>query len=100
MAQVQVMASGTAAVTAKQPFETNGYSGVIVSADNLATTEEVDIFVNVGGTWKTLVDASGTAVKLTATITFQNLQPGPCYAVVKDATAGSCGVFVDYLTEG
>lgn len=100
MPQVQLIASQTAAVTAKAPFNSAGYESVTVSADNLATTEEVDIFVNAGGTWKTAVDATGTAYKLTASITFQTLVAGPIYAATKDVTAGACGVFVDYNVEG
>lgn len=94
-----VIPSATGAVTAKTPFETQGYSTVIVSANLLAGAEEVDFFIDAGGTWVALPDAAltGTA-KLTATITAIELAAGPRYAVTKDATAGACGVFVTYGT--
>jgi hypothetical protein len=95
MPQVQIIASQTAAVTAKASVETGAYGTVTFSADNLAGAEEVDLFVNVGGTWKTLVDADGAAVTLTVNKTFATVEGGPTYAAVKDATAGACGVFVD-----
>lgn len=100
MPQIQVIASQTAAVTAKATVESGSYQTITISADNLAGVETADIFVNVGGTWKTLVDATGTAVKLTASITFQCLEGGPTYGVTKTATAGSCGVFADLHPAG
>jgi hypothetical protein len=95
MAQIQVIPSQTAAVTTKAPIETGGYAAVVISANLLAGAEEVDIFFNSGGTWMTAADATGTAIKLTASITSQVLEGGPTYAVVKDATVGACGVFAD-----
>jgi hypothetical protein len=95
MAQITVIAPTADAVTAKQAFETNGYDRVFVSANLLAGAEEVDLFMDVGGTWVVVPDAAMTgAAKLTATITGLELAAGPRYAVVKDATAGACGVYV------
>jgi hypothetical protein len=95
MSQSRVIFPATTdAVTAKQPFETAGYQAVTVAADVLAGAEEADLFVSVNGTWKTLVDLTGTAVKLTATITMVTLEGGPLYAVTKDSTASACTVVV------
>jgi hypothetical protein len=94
-AQLTVIAPQTAAVTTKAPFETNGYDRVFVSANLLAGAEEIDLFMDAGGTWVAVPDVAmtGTA-KLTATITGLELAAGPRYAAIKDATAGACGVFV------
>jgi hypothetical protein len=92
MPQVTLIPAQTAAVTAKAAFDSAGYDEVTIAADVLATTEEADLFVEVNGTWKTLVDLTGTAVKLTASITMVNLAGGPRYGVIKDATASACAV--------
>lgn len=83
----------------QRPFETNGYSFVVVSASNLAGAEEADIFIESGGAFVPLPDAAltGTA-KLTATITALELLAGPRYAVTKDATVGACSVSVTFGT--
>jgi hypothetical protein len=95
MSQAQlIFVPTTDAVTAKQPFETAGYQAVIVAADKLAGAEEVDLFIDANGTWLTLADSSGTAIKLTATITSLALEGGPRYACTKDATATATGVVV------
>jgi hypothetical protein len=95
MAQLTIIAPTTAAVTAKQAFETNGYDRVFVSWSLGAGAEEADLFMDVGGSWVAVPDVAmtGTA-KLTATITGLELAAGPRYAVVKDATAGACGIYV------
>jgi hypothetical protein len=94
MAQTTVIKPATAAVTTKAIIRTNGRP-VTVSADNLATTEECDLWIMAGATWKAVTDTSGTAQKLTASIPALVLEAGPTYAVTKDATAGACGVYVD-----
>lgn len=99
MAQVTAIARTTSAVAytdaASKPFDSSKYSSVVVSADNLATTEEVDIYALSGGTWKAVVNVSGTAQKLTASIPHLKLESGPLYKCAKDATAGACGVYFD-----
>jgi hypothetical protein len=99
MATITVISPVTDAVSAKTAFETNGYERAFLSANLLAGAEEVDIFIDAGGTWVPLPDAAmtGTA-KLTATITALELAAGPRYAVTKDATVGACGVFVTVAT--
>jgi len=74
-------------------FDAALYSSVTISADNLAGVEEVDIYEAAGNTWKIATDGTGTAYKLTATVTSWNLIGGKTYAVSKDATAGACGVY-------
>ena len=85
----------TAAQATTQGFETNGYERIMVCADNLAGAEEVDLFIEAGGTFVALPDAAmtGTA-KLTATITALALDAGYRYGVRKDSTVGACGVYV------
>ncbi len=95
MAQITLIAPTTAAVVAKVPLDATGYAAVILSANLLAGAEEVDIFFNSGGTWMTAADSTGTAIKLTATITSQVLEGGPMYGVLKDATVGACAVVAD-----
>lgn len=98
MPQLTLIAPATAAVTTEVGFETNGYANVTLSASGLATTEEVDIKINSGGTWKNHADGSGVIV-LTATKPSVTLPAGPRYGVLKDATAGNCGVYVDLSAE-
>lgn len=86
----------TAAVTAKAPVDARAYSAVTLSADNLAGAEEVDIFIWVNGGWETYTASDGAAIKLTATIPLRRLDGGARYGVVKDTTAGACGVFAEY----
>jgi hypothetical protein len=88
-----VIVATTDAVSTKQSFETQGYPSVIICADNLDGSEEVDLFMLVGDEWKTVVDETGTAKKLTASITMLVLIGGPVYAATKDATAGATGVY-------
>lgn len=90
-----------AAVAAGSEFEidasheTTGLPITIV-ANNLAGAEEVDLYISVdsGTTWITLVDSVGNAVKLTATVPMRTLYAPALYGVLKDATAGACGVYV------
>jgi hypothetical protein len=94
MPQIQVMASGTAEVTAKQPVDASAYDAVILSANNLAGAETVSVFQNSGGTWIAVTEG-GSPVTLTASAPSVALEGGPLYAVTKSATVGSCGVFAD-----
>lgn len=92
--KTDVISAQTAAVAAKQPFSGEGASTLLVTADLLAGAEEVDLFVESNGTWLTLVDSTGTAVKLTATMPMVVLEGGWRYAATKDTTVGACGVYV------
>lgn len=69
------------------------YEFGILSCD-LAGSEEVDIVVNVGGTWKLATDVSGTAQKLTASIPSLKLEGGICYGVLKDQTVADTVVYL------
>ena len=86
----------TAAVTTQTQIPACNQS-VFVHADNLATTETVPILFRSGATWKALTDSAGNVQKLTATIPVLTLVGGLVYAVTKDATAGSCGVYYDMV---
>ncbi len=95
-ASIQVIAPTTGAVSESSAtmFDASRYESIIVGANALAGAEEVDIFAEVNGTLKPANDASGTARKLTATVTFLELSGGLAYAFAKDATTAACGVFV------
>lgn len=84
----------TAAVVTQVTLATKGHYGVVIAADNLAGAEEVDIYVRVNNSWILYTDeATGTAIKLTATSAHKTVRGGPEYGILKDATAGACGVF-------
>lgn len=100
MAQIPVTPAGTGALGSIGPpivttyrADLSQYEWGILSCD-LATTEEVDIVVLVGGSWKLATDVSGTAQKLTASIPSLKLEGGICYGVLKDATAASVSVWL------
>jgi hypothetical protein len=92
MQQVTVVVPGTGA--ANGTFDAGGYEYIIVAADGLATTEEVDIENLAGSTFKITTNESGTAQKLTSSISSLRLTGGTVYKFSKDATAASCGVYV------
>lgn len=99
MAQVTVIAATTSAVVTQVPVQSDKFPHITLSASNLAGAEEVDIYVRSDTAWVVVADpATGNAVKLTATIPAVSLRGGPLYGVLKDATAGSCSVNVDYGT--
>lgn len=85
-----VKAVGAAGTTT---VNTAGYDKVTLSSDVLADAEEVDIYVAAGGTFVVAANESGTAYKLTATVTALQLVGGPIYSVAKDETASACGVY-------
>jgi hypothetical protein len=97
MAQITVIAPTTAAVASSASVKINsgGYARIIVSADVLANSEEVDVYTVAGGTAKLATDITGTAQSLTASKNQLEFSAGPTYIFAKDATAGSCGVYVD-----
>ena len=95
MAQIPVTVAGTDAIVTQQRADLSAYEFGILSCD-LATTEEVDIYVSVGGAWKLATDVSGTAQKLTASIPSLKLEGGICYGVLKDATAASVSVWLSF----
>ena len=99
MAQMTVIAPLTGAVVTQAVVQSDKYPWVFISADNLAGAEEVDIYFRSGNSWVVVADpATGNAVKLTTAIPVQILRGGGLYGVLKDATAGACGVYVDYGT--
>lgn len=98
MAQIQVTpkiggSTPFAAITTQARADLSQYEWGILSCD-LATTEEVDIYALVGGTWKLATDVSGTAQKLTASIPSLKLEGGICYGVLKDQTVADTVVYL------
>jgi hypothetical protein len=94
MSTQTVIAATTGAVVTQQPIQSMNHPWVFISADNLAGAEEVDIYYRANNTWVVVADpATGNAVRLTASIPVQVLRGGPLYGVLKDATAGACGVY-------
>lgn len=90
---ITVIPATNDAVTAFQPINAQKDDKLFISADLLAGAEEVDIFVKSGATYVIALDVSGNVAKLTATEPSAALPGGSQYAVKKDATAGSCGVY-------
>lgn len=89
-----IIAPQTGAVATQVPRETINYAYVVIGADNLATTETVPLWILIGNTYKRVTDSTGANVALTSTVSAVVLDGGPVYAVTKDATAGSCGVYL------
>lgn len=101
MAQVTVIARTTAAVVTQVPVQSDKYPHIFLLADNLAGAEEIDVYIMAGNTWVLVADpATGTPIRLTAAIPSQVFRGGALYGVLKDATVGACGVYVDYGTRG
>ena len=83
-----------------QEINAQSYDAVIISADNLAGVEKIDIFMDVNGSWEIALDNAGVVAKLTAT-RYQWGLPGGCrYGVLKDDTVGACAVTVNVRQEG
>ena len=102
MATITLLVPQTAALATQTPFDTGAYTQVVLSADNLATTETVTVYQAItppGGTtvYPPAVTTAGAAASLTATLPSCQLPGGLTYAFVKAITAGACGV---YLTPG
>ena len=97
MAQKTIIAPTTAAATlvSFSSQEQGMRAPVVISADALATTETVSVFVLAGSAWVAVPDGIGSTVTLTATNPMVALTPGPKYAVTKSTTAGACGVYAD-----
>lgn len=90
-----IISPRTAAVVAPNygKFNSSWYDHVVIAADTLAGAEEVDIYIEVNGKYLVAISTDNTAAKLTAAAPVITLPGGPVYAVLKDATAGACGVF-------
>jgi hypothetical protein len=95
MSAITIAAPATAARVAPNygRIDTAPYDTVVLSAPGLATTEEVDIYVQVPG---------GYALwgVLTATAQAKEVPVGPTYALLKDATAGSVGLYASVTAGG
>lgn len=71
------------------------YSVATLHASLLAGAEEVDIMMASGGTWKTVTDKDGNVQKLTSSINQIVIDAPGRYGIMKDVTAGNCGVYAD-----
>lgn len=83
--------------TNTQTCDASNYPSLTVCADNLAGAETVGIYILCGNTWKAMTDSLGNVQKLTASIPAIQLVGGNGYAFTKDATAGACGVWVQFV---
>ena len=97
MTQQTIIAPATAAATlvSFSSQEQGLRAPITISADALATTETVAVYVKVGSTWIAVPDGLGGTAKLTATSPILALNAGPTYALTKSITASACGVYVD-----
>src|ERR1700679_2355265 len=93
--QFDVIASTTNTITTS-PIPTDMYDSLVVSADNLGSGETVNILMVAGSTNLQVLFPDGTVATLTPTIQGCALSGGPSYVFVKSATAGACGVYIDY----
>lgn len=98
MAKMTVIPPQTAAESTGVVVDSGnlGAQDIIISADNLATTEEVDVEVYVGNDTYKAYRSGGAVVVLTATEYVKTLPAGPTYRLKKDATAGACGVIIQW----
>ncbi len=90
MPRITLINPTTSSVATGVEVEATAYEFVCITADNLATTEEVDIQVD----GKAVTNEAGTVLKLTATIPLMKLTGGVRYTVLKDLTAVACGVYM------
>ena len=96
MATQTLIVPTTAAVASQAQVQSMDTASIFISADNLAGAEECDIFYRAANTWVVVADrATGKALTRTAGIPVVRLAGGPLYGVLKDLTAGSCGVYFE-----
>jgi len=76
------------------PFDATDAGSIVVSADNLQTTETVGLFAVSGSANVVVATLDGTPVVLKATLPAVCLEGGTKYVFVKSITAGACGVYV------
>jgi len=96
MAQIQIVVGDADGGSSSTPLDTAGYSHIVVSSPDLAAAETVAIKMVSGGTLIDVVDSSGTAKTLTASITQLRLDGGPTYVFTLSATAAARNVYVDF----
>lgn len=96
MSQESLIAPTTAGATVM--IDTQNYQYVTFSAPALATTETCSVSVSVpdGQTAVAAKDVNGTSTGLTASVLSRTFFGGPTYKLVLSATAGNCGVYVDF----
>lgn len=96
MAQIQVIVGDADGGITSTPLDTAGYSHIVVSCPTLTAAETVAIKMVSGGSLIDVVDSSGTAKTLTASITQLRLDGGPTYVFTLSATAAARNVYVDF----
>lgn len=106
MGQITAIAPTASAVAntsaSSIPVDTAGYSAIVVTASGasnvtLTGAETVTPYILSGGSYIAVVDSSGTAMTLTATVPMRTFVGGPTYKFAKSAAdaAAVVGVFVD-----
>ena len=90
MAMIPITAATTAA-NATAEANARGYTSIVLSADNLAGAEVVNIYIHGS---KAVTDSSGTVKTLTASIPAIELAGGVVYTVSKPVTAGACTIWM------
>jgi len=91
--QIPVIAPQTAAVTTN-PFPTDQYDTVVVSADNLTGGETINIQALAGATVVQVLKLDGTNATLTASLLGLIIKGGLPLVFVKSITAGACGLYL------
>lgn len=94
MATETLIAPTLAAVSTQVGFDTSSNAVSVIHADNLAGAETATVYIRSGATWVTAKDNAGAVYRLSATVTMLSLPNGPVYGVLKDATAGACGIYL------
>ena len=98
MAQITLIVPQAAEVTGKHVVVTDGYPGVVLSADALADDESAAVYMGVGPAWVAVTDSDGNAQTLTADKPMLALVGGPTYAVTKSSTGADVGVYADFMS--
>lgn len=91
--QIQVIVPTTSAVTTN-PFPTDQYDTLVVSADALAGGETINIQALVGATTVQVLKLDGTNATLTASLLGLIIKGGLPLVFVKSSTASACGLYV------
>ena len=95
LAQRELISPQTAAATSAE-FVVNGRNPVTIFASNLAGSENVDIQFKTGDVqnpWVALAE-DGSTVVLSTTNNAEVIAAPGTYRVLKDVTAGDCGVYL------
>jgi hypothetical protein len=96
----EICIAPTTGAKTSNPFTSKYYDWFVVSADHLAGSENVNIFIRSGLVLtQVLMPDMTTPAKLTSSLLGLALLGGPTYVFVKSATASACGVYIDPLQQ-